>query len=151
MAKLVKNILPIENTTDYKIHFGRNNTVLQPIYGREALDVWEEDRNDWKKWQEYRPNNNAFNRRYIFSLMRFYNEEKTWLFGGIFEVLERGEENYAHSYKVKLTDIGEEFVGCLKIKSPYTARQTRARMERYYDGFEVKEILPEPYKHKKPS
>ena len=145
MAKLVKNILPIENTTDYKIHFARNNKNLEPD-GGEPLDIWaggdeEDNKLKWQGWQEYRPNNNAFNRRYIFSLMRFYPEEKTWLFGGVFEVLERHED----CYDVKLTDIGKEFVRCLKIKSPYTARQARTRMERYYDGFEVKEILPKPY------
>ena len=149
MTKLVKNLLSIKNTTDYKIHFARNNKSREPIDGGEPLDIWtgDEDKNklEWQDWQRYRPNNNAFNRRYIFSLMRFYPEEDTWLFGGIFEVLERGEQKYAHSYKVKLTDIDEEFVRCLKIKSPYTARQARTRMERYYDEFEVKEILPKPY------
>ena len=151
MAKLVKNLLSIKNTADYKIHFARNNKRREPIDGGEPLDIWtgDEEKNklEWQDWQEYRPNNNAFNRRYIFSLMRFYHEDKkdTWLFGGVFEVLKRHEDRY----EVKLTDIDEEFVRCLKIKSPYTARQARTRMERYYDGFEVKEILPEKYK--KPS
>ena len=154
MTKLVKNLLSIKNTTDYKIHFARNNKSREPIHGGEPLHIWtgKETKNklEWQDWQRYRPNNNAFNRRYIFSLMRFYPEEDTWLFGGVFEVLERGEQKYAHSYKVKLTDIDEKFVRCLKIKSPYTARQARTRMERYYDEFEVKEILPKPYEHKKP-
>ena len=153
MAELLKDIWPIENMTDYKIHFARNNKVLEPKDGGEALDVWLRSKGknklEWQSWQEYRPNNNAFNRRYIFALMRFHPEPKkdTWLFGGIFEVLKRGEQKYAHSYKVKLTTniIDKDFIGRLKIKSPYVARQARTRMERYYDGFEVKEILLKPY------
>ena len=154
MTILVKKIFPIENTSEYKIHFARNNTAVEPIDGGEPLDIWtgdkeKEEKNEleWQDWQEYFPGTNAFSLPYIFSLMRFYHETDTWLFGGVFRVLERHEDRY----KVELADIGKNFIRRLKIKYSYDAMQPRPNMEPYYSEFEVKEILPEPYKHKKPS
>ena len=151
MIILVKEIFPIENTGEYKIHFAR-------IYkGSQPLDVWAEDENKnklkWQGWQETRPkeSSNVFNRRYIFSLMRFYPEDKenTWLFGGIFRVIERYEDNHRvelkKRYKVELADIRKNLIGRLKIKYSHDAKQPRTNMEPYYSKFEVKEILPEPY------
>ena len=153
MTILVKEIFPIENTSEYKIHFARDNTDIEPKNGEEPLDVWERNETEWQGWQEYRPNNNAFNRRYIFSLMRFYHETDTWLFGGIFRVIERYEDNHRvelkKCYKVELADIRKNFIGRLKIKYSHDAKQPRTNMEPYYSKFEVKEILPEKYK--KPS
>ena len=143
MTILVKEIFPIENTSEYKIHFARNNTALEPKNGEEPLDVWVRSEAEWRGWQEHRPKNNAFNKPYIFSLMRFYPEDKenTWLFGGVFRVLERHEDRY----KVKLADIRKNLIGRLKIESPYTDRQARTNMKTHYGRFEVKEILSKPY------
>ena len=145
MTILLKDIWHIANTDDYKIHFARNNKSVEPTNAEEPLNVWVRSPAEWEDWQKYRPHNNAFNRTYIFSLMNFHHEYDTWLFGGVFEVLERSDRKFEHSYKVKLTDIGEEFIGRLKIKLPYTAQQSRPKMECYYDAFKVKEILSEPY------
>ena len=136
MPIYLKDILPIENLGDYKIHFARYNQHSQP------LDVWIRDKAGWKEWQEYRPEKrNEFNRPYIFSLMQFYHEHETWLFGGVFEVLKRYEDRY----EVNQIKIGEEYIGRLKIRHQYTDRLARVRMEAHYEKFEVKEILPEPY------
>ena len=152
MAIPLKEIFPIENTGEYKIHFARNNKRIEPRDGGEPLRVWVRSEAEWQGWQEYRPKSNVFSRRYIFSLMRFYHEDKknTWLFGGIFRVIERYEDNHRvelkDRYKVELADIRKNLIGRLKIKHPYNAMQPRANMENYYDEFEVKEILPKKYR-----
>lgn len=137
MTIFLKNIWSIENPNEYKIHFARydNQSHSRP------LDVWVRRRSEWQGWQEYYPGRNDFNRPYIFSLMQFYHEPETWLFGGIFAVLKR----HANRYDVDLTDIGEDFIGRLKIKYPYKSRTTRPCMKPHYPNFEVKEILPESY------
>lgn len=142
MTILLKDIWPINNTNDFKIHFARIDN-----YGSEPLEVWvggKSDKTEWLGWQEYASGRNDFNQQYIFSLMKFYHETDTWLFGGIFEVLERKNDG-KDGYKVKLTQIGREFIGRLKITSPYKSRTTRTLMEPNYSEFEIKEILPEPY------
>ena len=135
MKIFLKDIWPIENMSEYKIHFARYNQTSQP------LDVWVRDKSKWQGWQETRPGRNDFNKPNIFSLMQFYHEEDTWLFGGVFSVLARHEDRY----EVELTKMGAKFIGRLKIRSPYKNRATRVRMESYYNEFEVKEILSEPY------
>src|SRR5262249_10415888 len=42
-------------------------------------------------------------------------------------------------------DIAADFIGRLKLKSPYNSRAVRVNMEGQYENFEVTEILPEPY------
>lgn len=73
--------------------------------------------------------------------MQFYHETDTWLFGGVFRVLERHEDRY----KVELTDIGKEFIGRLKIGYSYKDRITRPKMESHFTSFEVKEVSNVPY------
>ena len=94
-AITLTDIWPIENPKDYKIHFGRRNTVAQP------LDEWVRDQSLWVGWQESRPKYDAFNRPYIFSLMDFYHETDVWLFGGVFRVLSRHQDRY----DVELTEL----------------------------------------------
>ena len=135
MAIMLEDIWPIANLEDYKIHFARYNKHSQP------LEVWARDTAEWQGWQEYRPKRDEFNRPLIFSLMRFYHEENAWLFGGIFRILKR----YRRRYNVNPTGHGAEFIGRLKLRSPYRARAARVNMDRYYPQFEVQEILREPY------
>ncbi len=139
MAILLKDIWSIDNLTDYKIHFARDNKVVQP------LDVWIRDRQEWQGWQEYYPGRNDFNKRFIFSLMQFYHETDTWLFGGVFEVLGRPDDRPNGRYEVQLTDQGQEYIGRLKIRSSYRGRSTRKKMESHYNEFRVQEILRELY------
>ncbi len=132
---LLRDIWPIENVDDYKVHFARWNSEIEP------LDEWVRDRLAWKGWQANRPNRNEFSRTFIFSLMKFYHEEDTWLFGGIFRVTARHKDRY----EVELTENGASFIGRLKLLSSYRERSTRVNFENHYDGFEVAEILKEPY------
>lgn len=133
------NIWKIENLRDYKVHFARSDKQNQP------LEVFVRDRNEWQGWQEYWPGKNDFNRRYVFSLAQFYHEADVWLFGGIYEVLQR----HSDRYEVTLTGIGADFIGRLKLLSEYRSRTTRVDFENHYGGLIVQEILREPYSGRK--
>src|SRR4051794_11914022 len=101
----LSDIWPIPVPEHYKLHFARWNGQNQP------LEVWARDKAEWQGWQEYRPARDEFNRQKIFSLIQFYHEQDAWLFGGVFQVLERLTERYV----VELSDEGGGFVGRLKI------------------------------------
>jgi hypothetical protein len=135
MTIALSSLWPIENQKDYKVHFARWNGNFQP------LDVFVSDRERWQHWQEHYPGRNHFNRPYIFSLMQFYHETDTWLFGGVYHVL--GFEN--GRYNVNLEKDGAPLIGRLKLHAPYKQRATRVNLEKHYDTFEVSEILREPY------
>ncbi|MDE0085524.1 MAG: GIY-YIG nuclease family protein, partial [Candidatus Poribacteria bacterium] len=126
----LQDIWPINNETDYKVHFARRNTDNE--YG-EPLNVWVRDPSEWQGWQQYYPGRDDFNRTFIFSLMKFYHEEDTWLFGGVFRV--KGlykDENNDHYYEVERTPTLEAFIGRLKLHSPYRERTTRVNFENHY-------------------
>ena len=147
---LLRDIWPIENVDDYKVHFARcyEETKTEQKKKIEPLDEWVRDRSAWQEWQEYYPNRNDFNRTFIFSLMKFYHETDTWLFGGIFSVIALREDQNrinGHYYKVKLTPDLEACIGRLKLHYSYGAIAPRVNFENHYDGFEVAEILREPY------
>lgn len=139
---LLRDIWPIENVDDYKVHFARWNSEIEP------LDEWVRDQSAWQGWQEYYPNKNDFNRTFIFSLMKFYHEADTWLFGGIFRVIALHEDQNCTNgryYEVELTPALKAFIGRLKLHYSYRAKATRVNLKNRYDEFEVAEILREPY------
>ena len=135
MPIMLREILPIETLRDYKIHFAVWNGTHQP------LDVFTRDRREWQRWQEYRPARDDFNRQFIFALAHFYHEPGTWLFGGVYEVTDRSGKEYV----VRLSEFAAPFIGRLRLRSPYKDRNIRVKMEGQYAGFEVLEILPEPF------
>ena len=124
-----------QRPSEYKLHFARYNRIEQP------LDVFVRSRKEWQGWQEFRPKTNQFNRRYIFSVIDFYHETDIWLFGGVWEVMERLPD----SYVVSLTGQGRHFVGRLKLHSPYRQRGTRVNLEKRLDEFTASQILREEY------
>ena len=135
----LREIWPIRNPEDYKVHLGRRAGGIEP------LDEWVRNRSNWCEWQKTRPNGgDVFSRDYIFSLMKFYHEEDIWLFGGIFRVTDRSGERY----KVELKEDLSAFIGRLKLRSPSRTRQirqTRTYLENHYEEFTVSEVLLEPY------
>lgn len=135
MTICLSDLWAIQKPEEYKLHFARWNHESHP------LDVFVRDRQEWKAWQEFRPHNNAFNRPFIFSVAQFYHEPDVWIFGGIYRVLARHDDHY----DVELCDIGQGFVGRLKIRLPYRDRATRVNFENHYREIEVAEILPEQY------
>ncbi|HLL90015.1 MAG TPA: GIY-YIG nuclease family protein [Tepidisphaeraceae bacterium] len=130
---LLPQVFPIGPSDQYKLHFGRWNGKAEP------LDEWERDPRIWVKWQEYRPGRNDFNLPFIFSLINFYRETDTWLFGGVFEVTARHRDRYS----VRLADQGTGFVGRLKLRYAYRERPTRVHFPEHYRKMEVSELLPE--------
>ena len=81
MPILLKDIWPIENPGEYKIHFARYNQQSQP------REVWVRSQEEWQGWQEYRPEKNDFNQPYIFSLMRFYHEKGVRIVRGGIQII----------------------------------------------------------------
>lgn len=71
----------------------------------------------------------------------FYRESDIWLFGGVWEFLER----LPNSYVVSLTDHGRDFIGRLKLHYEYRLRGTRVNFENRVDEFTVNEVLREQY------
>lgn len=138
MDVLASQILPINNFRDYKIHFAVSNGQVQP------LDAFVRDAEEWKSWNSSRSNRNDFNRRFIFSLMRYYpqKENDKWLFGGIFEVLQRNTD----SYVVQLIDLHREYVGRLLIH--YQGPGVRGRafyLESHFDQLKVAQLFEKPF------
>lgn len=135
----VSQLLAIENPRRFKVHLASWNGHDQP------LDVFVRDRQEWDMWNSWRSGKNEFNRDYIFSLIDFYPEPGIWLFAGIYEVLERNDENFSHSYKVRITDYGEPLVGRLKVHFQRPGRIRSLKLENYFDDMAVSELLKEPY------
>lgn len=131
----LSSILPITNLNDYKLHCAVWNGSEQP------LDIFASHREYWHDWNRYKGARNDFNRKYIFSLIRFYHEEDTWLFGGNYEVLSIIDNRY----EIKLSEQGQEFIGRLKVSLKLGGRTIRVKLENYYDSIIVTEILKESY------
>lgn len=85
----ILDIFPIKNPEAYKLHLGSMNNN-----GEHPLDLFVKDQNLWKGWNEYCTVNDVWNRDYIFSLIEFYPKTNSWLFGGVFKVLERKKGHY---------------------------------------------------------
>ena len=134
----LKDIFPIENVEDYKSHFGR-----QYKFGEDQphpIDEWIEDHSNWKHWQETRnpePEHNFDSVQFIFSMMQIYTEQDSWLFGGIFEII----DEYEDCYEVEQLELGSEFIGRLILRVKYRGQQTRPYLETHYSKIEVSEIL----------
>lgn len=138
LSELFTSLHPME---EYKIHFAK-----QSPEGTEPLDVYMQDFKEWESWNAWSNGKDEFNRKYIFSLISFYPENDTWLFGGIWEVVERDFENRSeYPYRIVLCEDYQKFIGRLKIKYAHKDRKVRNRMERYFPLLAVKEILEEPY------
>lgn len=121
---------------EYKIHYAVYNGEEQP------LDVFVKDQRDWQGWNEWKGNKDDFNRKYIFSLIKFYPQDKKWLFGGIFEVIER----YADRYELKLLDLHKSFIGRLLIDYQGVGSRGRSFLfEHHYSKLNVAEVFESEY------
>lgn len=129
----------LESYDQYKIHFAKQSDGVEP------LDVYMRDFNEWKSWNCWSNGKNEFNRKYIFSLINFYPERDTWLFGGIWEVKNYDKKKNSHPYEIELCDDYKGLIGRLKIRYAHKDRNVRNRMEGYFILLVLKEILEEPY------
>ena len=139
MSIKIKDILTFENEKEYKVHLANWNGHNHP------LDVFVSSKEDWEGWNSWRSEKDDFNRKYIFSLMDYYHEPNTWIFGGIFEVVKRLNKTRAKGYEVELTDQFKPFIGRLKINWQRTGRAKARKLENCLDDFMLSELLREDY------
>lgn len=138
----LNEILHIENPQDYKVHLASK----YPDSGTQPLDVFVRDKDEWKGWNEHKSEKDDFNRNYIFSLIDFYPEPGTWLFGGIFEVKERFPAvKKGHGYRVELSDICKNYIGLLKLHWKRKGRKKDRKYENCMKGFTLVKLLKTPY------
>lgn len=136
----LERLVRIDEPNRYKFHAARRNDV-----GTEPLDVFVESRKKWLGWNRWRNTKNEFNREFIFSLMDFYPERERWLFGGIFEVLERRPVTGENGYVIREVSEFSNLVGRLKIKMPTPTRGRSFLFEKHYSKMMIDEILREPF------
>ncbi|MFW6030421.1 MAG: GIY-YIG nuclease family protein [Halanaerobiales bacterium] len=135
----LSKIIKLNDPTKYKFHAARWNEEDQP------LDVFVRDKEEWFNWNRWRGSKNEFTREYIFSLIDFYHEANTWLFGGIYKVLERRKKPNDFSYEIEEVMEYKPYVGRLKIKLDKPSRGRSFYLEKYYSKMIVSEILRAPY------
>jgi hypothetical protein len=140
MATEIKllDIFRIDDPTLYKLHLGGRNES-----GENPLDYFAEDPINWIGWNEYKGNKNDWTRDYIFSLIEFYPKANSWLFGGVFKIINRLD----NKYEIEEVQEFSKFTGRL-ILSFYRYQGLRGRafnLERFINDFVVSEILPEVY------
>lgn len=135
----VSSIITIKNQSLYKVHLASWNGHHRP------LDVFVRDRKEWESWNSWRSGKDDFNRKYIFSLIDFYPDPGTWLFGGIWEVLSRSGINNSNGYGINLTDQAHDLIGRLKIGYARSGRAKALRLENCFDSFTLDEVLKSSY------
>lgn len=124
----------------FKVHFAVWNQIKHPI------DVLATSQEEWQGWNSWRSVNNDFNRKFIFSVAQHKHDATLWLFGGIWEVLERRPEQQAHSYTVALRDdLMGPFIRRLYIRHKRSGRNIRRTMESVLPTMTVSSILEEPF------
>ncbi len=135
----LNNILHFPSPKDYKVHLATWNGKVQP------LEVFVRDRKEWEGWNSWRSEKDDFNRQYIFSLMDYYHEPNEWLFGGVYEVVERLNVTRGRGYKISLTDQFTPYIGRLKLSWKRSGRAKSRKLENYLEEFRVSELLREKY------
>jgi hypothetical protein len=137
----ISDVLQLEDYDKYKLHLGSWNGEDQP------LDLYLEDENVWKQWNEWRnPETfkNEWNRDYIFSLINFYPKQNTWLFGGIFKILDRPDEG---NYVIEEIEKFKKYNGRLLLNfERYQGMRGRSfLLESYIDYITVNQIFEYKY------
>ncbi|WP_139979498.1 GIY-YIG nuclease family protein [Nocardioides litoris] len=135
------SLLPVDLApTDVKVHFAVWNQVKHPI------DVLAADWAEWQGWNSYRSANDDFNRRFVFSVAQDKGDASLWLFGGVWEVLERRPEQYTQSYRVQLReDLLGAWIRRLYVRHRRTGRNIRRTFESVLPTMTVASVLPEPF------
>lgn len=129
-----------EEISQYKLHLAASNGIEQP------LDVFARDFDEWVYWNQWRGDRNDFTRKYIFSFIKDYHHhnQNKYVFGGIFEVLARYNNN--EEYDIKLCDTLKPLIGRLVVVLTRQRTQGRAfYLETYINDIYVSEITEKPY------
>lgn len=113
---------------------------------QDPIDVLSNDFEGWQGWNSYRGSKDDFNRPFIFSLAQDRADPTLWLFGGIWQVLERTGAPHAESYTVRFRDdLMGPFVRRLYVRLALGGRQRRRKMESALHEMSVASILEEPF------
>lgn len=124
----------LDDFEDYRFHMAKNTALSALARGEE----------EWVKWQEHRGNINRFPAKYIVSFAQVSGDR--FLFGGIYEVIERLRD----SYKVKKLDNHKDLVGRLVIKfSGDNKRGTVFKPDYALKNSLISEIYPTRYRGEK--
>jgi hypothetical protein len=137
----ITDIMKLEESDQYKLHLGSWDGYNQP------LDLYLQDEINWKHWNEWRnPETlkNEWNRKYIFSLINFYPKQNGWLFGGIFNVVNRPDKK---NYVIEEVEIFKKYNGRLLINfERYLGMRGRSfLLESYIDSMTVNQIFEYKY------
>jgi len=135
----LSQVCTVEDPHQFKLHLACWNGQNQP------LDVFVRDREEWDGWNSWRGKRDDFSREFIFSLIEFYPQKDTWLFGGVYRVISRKPVDHSHSYKIERVPEYEAFTGRLKISLKRPSRAKAVNFDKHYNSLIVAEILPEPY------
>lgn len=136
---LSKVFSEIKNMGEYKIHFAKESDTR-------PLDAFMRSMEEWARWNMYSRNGkNDYNKTYIFSLIEFYPENNTWLFGGIWEKISYDKSKGDYPYEIKLSNQYKEYIGRLKISYEMKSRTVRRIMEDHFPKMVVTEVLKEPH------
>lgn len=133
----LSSILGITDPELYKVHAARWNGE------REPLDAFVENPQEWFGWNGWRNTKDEFNRPLILSLAAFYPERETWLFGGIFRVLDRSGTGEG-GYRIEPDARGADLIGRLKLVGA-VSRGRSFHLSTIEARLSVSEILKEPY------
>ena len=138
MTITLLDIFNIDNLKDYKMHVARVNKEKENEQPLNAL--LSDNKDKWLEWNASRSgeilNNgryiNDFNRKYIISFAN-YKSQTSWLFGGIFEVINCP---YTEPYEIKEVDIFKKHIREVKLnfKAP---RPRSLKLENQIDKIEI--------------
>ena len=139
-ASVIKltDIIPISNPQQFKLHLACANPD-----GLHPLNEYVANRANWLGWNEWRGSKNDWNRPFIFSFMEFSPIANAYLFGGVFAVKERKDDQYV----LEECPAYSKWEGRLICKfRRYQGLRGRAYLlEGQLDSFEVLQVLPERY------
>ena len=135
---MLTDIIKIDDPSKYKLHLGGRNED-----GENPLDYFAKAPKNWIGWNEWKGNKNDWTREYIFSLIEFYPKANSWLFGGIFKIINRLE----NKYEIEEVQEFSKYTGRV-ILSFYRYQGLRGRafyLETFIKDFTILELLPDIY------
>jgi hypothetical protein len=144
----LSEIMPVKDLGQCRLHLAKENTS-----GHKPLNDYLEGLDTWRKWTEWRGENNRFKiGDLVFSFAHKHDEiekDKRFIFGGIFKIVgEKPNLHHDHAYNVELIDLYKNFIGRLIITSDKSEDRTTVFLNKdYWDQCYVSEILREPYKN----
>ena len=135
--------LSMEKMKKFNLHLAAKSNGVEP------LDVFATNREEWREWNEYRDGKNVWTRDYIFTLIPDYHKQNRYVFGGVYQIIERFEnwQENLRGYHVELDEMYNSFIGRLYVEF-YRYPGLRRRnylFENFIESMCVAEITEMPY------